>query len=203
MTATATPCTALARLGCELLDLGVVPTAGGARGGLPRGLGQAADVIITSGGVSVGEADFIREMMNRMGEVAFWKLAIKPGGRWPSAASATPCCSGFRATGGGDGHLLPVRAGCPAPAHGVAPLPRPSASRCARLLDAQAARRVEYLRGRLQRDGGTLPWRPPAPQGSGVLSSMSEADCFVVLPADCTAAQEGDTVFVQPFHGIV
>ncbi|HMU16291.1 MAG TPA: molybdopterin molybdenumtransferase MoeA, partial [Thauera aminoaromatica] len=44
---------------------------------------------------------------------------------------------------------------------------------------------------------------PAGAQGSGVLSSMSEADCFVVLPADCTAVREGDTVLVQPFHGIV
>ena len=63
--------------------------------------------------------------------------------------------------------------------------------------------RVEYLRGRLQRDGGTLAVALAGAQGSGVLSSMSEADCFVVLPADCTAVQEGDTVLVQPFHGIV
>ena len=63
--------------------------------------------------------------------------------------------------------------------------------------------RVEYLRGRLQRDGGTLAVALAGAQGSGVLSSMSEADCFVVLPADCSAVQEGDTVLVQPFHGIV
>jgi len=63
--------------------------------------------------------------------------------------------------------------------------------------------RVEYLRGRLQRDDTQLSVAMAGAQGSGVLRSMSEADCFVVLPEDCTAVQPGDTVFVQPFHGLV
>jgi molybdopterin molybdotransferase len=70
---------ALSRLGCELVDMGVIPDRPEALEAAFRDAAASADVVITSGGVSVGEADFIREMMSRLGEVAFWKLAIKPG----------------------------------------------------------------------------------------------------------------------------
>jgi molybdopterin molybdotransferase len=54
--------------------------------------------VITTGGVSVGEADFIRQMMAKLGEVLFWKIAMRPGGRWRSAASATRFSSACRET---------------------------------------------------------------------------------------------------------
>jgi molybdopterin molybdotransferase len=87
---------------------------------------------------------------------------------------------------------------------GVSPLP--PADRFPARADfamRKQAGRVEYLRGRLQRGADGLSVRLAGTQGSGVLRSMSEADCFVVLPADCTGVQPGDTVFVQPFHGLV
>jgi molybdopterin molybdotransferase len=87
---------------------------------------------------------------------------------------------------------------------GVAPLPPAErfAARAAFSLRKQPGR-VEYLRGRLQRDADGVAVALAGAQGSGVLSSMSEADCFVVLAEDCTAVRAGDTVFVQPFHGLV
>jgi len=195
----------LTRLGCELLDLGVVPDRPEALEAAFSEASQAADVIITSGGVSVGEADFIREMMNRMGEVAFWKLAIKPGR--PMAFGRIGDAVLFGLPGNPVAVMVTFLAFVrPALLRmmGVAPLPAPERFpvRAAFSMRKQPGR-VEYLRGRLQRGGDGLAVAPAGAQGSGVLSSMSEADCFVVLPADCCAVQEGDTVFVQPFHGIV
>src|SRR5690606_30059877 len=69
----------LTRLGCEVLDMGVIPDQPEALEAAFRDAATAADVILTSGGVSVGEADFIKEMVNRLGQVAFWKINIKPG----------------------------------------------------------------------------------------------------------------------------
>jgi len=63
--------------------------------------------------------------------------------------------------------------------------------------------RVEYLRACLNRDSDGLSVTLAGAQGSGILRSMSEADCFVILPEDCTNVQPGDTVLVQPFHGLV
>jgi molybdopterin molybdotransferase len=87
---------------------------------------------------------------------------------------------------------------------GVSPLPPAERFpvRAGFALRKQAGR-VEYLRGRLQRGADGLSVTLAGAQGSGVLRSMSEADCFVVLPEECTAVQAGDTVSVQPFHGLV
>ena len=101
----------LTRLGCEVLDMGVVRDD-------PALLEQAfaeaaasADVVITSGGVSVGEADFVKAMLGKLGEVVFWKIAMKPGR--PLAYGKIGGAHFFGLPGNpgvGDGDLLPVRA---------------------------------------------------------------------------------------------
>ena len=196
---------ALSRLGCELVDMGVIPDRPEALEAAFRDAAQAADVIITSGGVSVGEADFIREMMSRLGEVAFWKLAIKPGrpmafGRIGNAVlfglPGNPVAVMVTFYQFVQDALLKLM--------GVNPLPPVERFpvRAGFALRKQPGR-VEYLRGRLQRGADGLSVTLAGAQGSGVLRSMSEADCFVVLPEDCTAVQPGDMVGVQPFHGLV
>ena len=196
---------ALARLGCELLDMGVVPDRPEALEAAFREASEAADVIITSGGVSVGEADFIRDMMARMGEVAFWKLAIKPGrpmafGRIGKAVlfglPGNPVAVMVTFYQFVQDALLKLM--------GVSPLPAAAHfAASARFSMRKQSGRIEYLRGRLQRDGSTLSVALAGAQGSGVLRSMAEADCFVVLAEDCTQVQPGDTVCVQPFHGLL
>ena len=69
----------LTRLDCDIVDMGVVPDVPEA---LERAFATAAanaDVVITSGGVSVGEADFVKQLLDKLGEVLFWKIAMKPG----------------------------------------------------------------------------------------------------------------------------
>ena len=195
----------LSRLGCELLDMGVIPDEAAALEAAFRDAARTADVIITSGGVSVGEADFIREMMARMGEVSFWKLAIKPGR--PMAFGRIGDAVLFGLPGNPVAVLVSFYQfvqDALLKLMGVSPLP--PAERFAVHADFALRKRpglVEYLRGRLQRDGAELTVTMAGAQGSGVLRSMSDADCFVVLPADCTAVQPGDTVFIQPFNGLV
>jgi len=153
----------------------------------------------------VGKADFIREMMARMGEVAFWKLAIKPGrpmafGRIRNAVlfglPGNPVAVMVTYFQFVQDALLKLM--------GVTPLPPAQrfAVQAAFSLRKQPGR-TEYLRGRLQHDGSACSVALAGAQGSGVLSSMSEADCFVVLPDDCLSVQPGDTVYVQPFHGLL
>lgn len=195
----------LTRMGCELLDLGVIPDRPEALEAAFTEAAQAADVVITSGGVSVGEADFIREMMTRLGEVAFWKLAIKPGR--PMAFGRIGKAVLFGLPGNPVAVMVTFHQfvqDALLKLMGVSPLPtiEQFPVRAAFALRKQPGR-VEYLRGRLQRDGSEFSVALAGAQGSGILRSMSEADCFVVLPADCTAVQHGDTVFIQPFHGLV
>jgi molybdopterin molybdotransferase len=85
----------LRRLGCEVLDLGVVATIRRLLEATFRAAAAAADVVITSGGVSVGEADFVKPLMAQLGEVLFWKIAMKPGRPMAFGRIGTRC--------GGDG----------------------------------------------------------------------------------------------------
>lgn len=195
---------ALSRLGCELLDMGVVADDPAALEDAFREASSAADVVITSGGVSVGEADFIRDMMSRMGEVVFWKLAIKPGR--PMAFGRVGNAVLFGLPGNPVAVLVAFYQfvqDALLQMMGVSPLPAAQhfAVPCAVAIRKQPGR-CEFMRGKLLRDGARLSVTLAGAQGSGVLRSMSEADCFIVLPEDCAGIEPGEPVLVQPFAGL-
>ncbi|MGC8703230.1 MAG: gephyrin-like molybdotransferase Glp [Thiomonas sp.] len=199
----------LERLGCEVIDLGVVPDNPQAVEAALRTATECADVVITSGGVSVGEADYLRSTLASMGEVVFWRIAMQPG---------RPLAFGQLRSDGHSAWLFglpgnPVAVMVtfyafvrPALLHcmGASPQPQPML----RAVSAQTLRkkpgRTEYQRGLLS----PLPdgrWQVSAigNQGSGVLSSMSQAHGLIVLPHDQTTAQAGDLVDVLLFEGLV
>jgi molybdopterin molybdotransferase len=172
----------LSRLGVELLDLGVVRDDPAALERALRSAAASADAIVTSGGVSVGEADFVRRCWASSAKCCSGRSPCARGGRWRSAGSAKRSSSACREPGGRDGDLLPVRA------RGAARSRRPQRRSFARELprpSAAALRKVpgrtEYQRGILFRDGGEWQVRITGQQGSGVLRSMAEANCFIVL----------------------
>ena len=196
----------LTRLGCEVLDMGVVrddPEA------LERAFAQAAanaDVVITSGGVSVGEADFVKGMLGKLGEVVFWKIAMKPGR--PLAYGKIGGAHFFGLPGNPVSVMVTfyqfvrdamlVLAG----ADPVAPIPTFSATCSARLKKAPG--RTEFQRGILTRGSdGALTVKPTGEQGSGILKSMSDANCFIILGDATGNVEPGTTVEVQLLEGIV
>ncbi|PLX76218.1 MAG: molybdopterin molybdenumtransferase MoeA [Azoarcus sp.] len=196
---------ALSRLGCDLIDMGVIADNPAALEAAFSEASQAADVIITSGGVSVGEADFIRDMMTRMGEVSFWKLAIKPGR--PMAFGRIGNAMLFGLPGNPVAVLVTFYQfvqDALLKLMGVNPLPPAGLfeASCSDTIRKQPGR-CEYIRGRLSRANGQISVAQAGAQGSGILRSMSEADCFIVLPEDCAGVQPGDRVLVQPFDGLV
>jgi molybdopterin molybdotransferase len=196
----------LSRLGCDIIDMGVVRDDPAQLERALRTAAADADAIITSGGVSVGEADFIRELLGRLGEVVFWKIAMKPGrpmafGRIGSASffglPGNPVAvmvtfyqfvreALLAQSGRSDGCALPL-------------LQVP----CTAAI-AKNPGRTEFQRGLLARDeGGQWSVCPTGAQGSGVLRSMSEANCFIVLEHERGAVKPGDPVQVQLFDGLV
>jgi molybdopterin molybdotransferase len=196
----------LTRLGCEVLDMGVVrddPKL------LERAFNEAAanaDVVITSGGVSVGEADFVKDLLGKLGEVVFWKIAMKPGR--PLAYGKVGGAHFFGLPGNPVSvmvtfyqfvreALLTIMGADPVP-------PAPTfTARCAAKL-RKAPGRTEFQRGILARDtDGSLVVRPTGEQGSGILKSMSEANCFIILGDDTGNVEPGTLVEVQPLEGIV
>ncbi|CAG9163767.1 molybdopterin molybdotransferase MoeA [Cupriavidus pampae] len=199
----------LSRLHVDLIDMGVVRDDPAALEQAFRSACENADAIITSGGVSVGEADYTKQTMARLGEVTFWKIAMRPG---------RPMAFG-RITSDGRDALLFGLPGNPvavmvtfyhfvrAALHRqmgaeVPPLP------LFRVRSAGSIRkrpgRTEYQRGLLVR-GADGEWevRITGQQGSGVLRSMSEANCFIVLGHDEETIAAGGAVNVMPFDGLV
>ncbi|RJF99827.1 gephyrin-like molybdotransferase Glp [Noviherbaspirillum saxi] len=199
----------LTRLGCDMIDMGVVKDD-------PQSLEQAfrtacenADAVITSGGVSVGEADYTRTMMAALGDVTFWKIGMRPG---------RPMAFGKIASGGRSAYLFGL------PGNPVAvmvtfyffarqallrmmgaddtPLP------LLRVVSESAIRkkpgRTEYQRGIVETgNDGVQRVRITGAQGSGILRSMSEANCMVVLHHEQGSVNAGDPVDVIMFDGLV
>jgi molybdopterin molybdotransferase len=194
----------LTRLGVELVDMGVVRDDPRALEDAFRSAAASADAIVTSGGVSVGEADFVKQMMAKLGEVLFWKIAMRPGR--PMAFGRIGGAFLFGLPGNPVAVMVTfyqfVR-------EALLVLAGRDAQAAAPLLEAAAAEplrkvpgRTEYQRGILYREAGALKVRTTGQQGSGVLRSMSEANCFIVLEHGRGRVQPGEPVQVQPFEGL-
>jgi molybdopterin molybdotransferase len=194
----------LERLGVELLDLGVVRDDPALLETAFKTAASRADVVITTGGVSVGEADFTRDLMAKLGEVLFWKIAMRPGR--PMAFGRIGSAFLFGLPGNPvavmvtfyqfvrDALLhLSGRTGD----YSIALLKVPVA-----VAVRKVAGRTEYQRGVLFREGGEWKVRTTGQQGSGVLRSMSEANCFIVLEHGRGPVQAGEPVQVQLFDGL-
>jgi molybdopterin molybdotransferase len=199
----------LTRLGCEVVDLGVArDTPEALSAALEPAIGEV-DVLITSGGVSDGEADFVRDILARLGTVTFWKIAMKPGRPMAFGTLGQNSC----------GTLLFGLPGNPVATMvafqvfardalltlmGVAPVTPPiQFSAISATAMKKQPGRTEYPRGILSQHQGQ--WRVTATgaQGSGILRSMCDANCFIVLDEACGNVAAGDAVDVMPFEGLV
>jgi molybdopterin molybdotransferase len=194
----------LARLGCDIIDLGLVRDDPAGLEAALREAASQADAVITSGGVSVGEADFTREVMGRLGTVLFWKIAMKPGR--PLAYGEIGGAQFFGLPGNPVSVMVTfyqfVRdALLQLQGRTLERLPTFDV-RCVTPLK-KAPGRTEFQRGFLYMDDGEWLVAPTGEQGSGILSSMSRANCFIVLEQNRGRIEAGETVKVQPFDGIV
>ena len=198
----------LTRLGCEVIDMGVVRDDPAALEAAFREAAEQADAIITSGGVSVGEADFIRELMAKLGEVAFWKIAMRPGrpmafGRigtanaaWLFGLPGNPVAvmvTFYQFVREALLNMMGVSPSTPLPQFRVP---------CVTALKKPPGR-TEFQRGMLFQDNGEWNVRATGAQGSGILRSMSEANCFIVLEHERGNVAAGELVSVQAMEGLV
>jgi len=195
----------LDRLGCEAIDLGVVRDRPAEVEAAFRRAAAEADAILTSGGVSVGEADFVRGMMAKLGEVAFWQIAMRPGRPMAFGRIGSACLFGLPGNPVAvmvtfhafvRDALLKMMGVSP-----VAPLPQFRVP-CATPLKKRPGR-SEFQRGILFREDGIWKVRATGSQGSGVLRSMSEANCIIVVEHERGHVEAGELVSVQPFEGLV
>ncbi len=195
----------LRRLGVELVDLGVVRDDPVALEQALRSAAQGADAVISSGGVSVGEADFTRDVMARVGEVAFWTIAMRPGR--PMAVGRVGEAVYFGLPGNPVAVMVTflffVRdallrmAGARPEALLTVPVRSVHALR-------KRAGRTEYQRAVVSTAGdGQLEARVTGQQGSGVLRSMAEANAMLVLRHEQGDIAAGDSVDALLFEGLL
>ena len=193
----------LTRLGFEITDLGVVrddPQA------LEDALRKAsfADAIITTGGVSVGEADFVRKLMAKLGEVLFWKIAMRPGR--PMAFGRIQDSYLFGLPGNPVAVMVTFYQFVRDALLHLAGRSDDYAIPLLKAVSAEKMRKVpgrtEYQRGILFYEQGTWKVKNTGQQGSGVLRSMSQANCFIVLEHERGSVAAGEPVSVQPFEGL-
>lgn len=191
----------LTGLGVDLIDMGVVPDTPDATLAAFRRAAANADVVITSGGVSVGEADYIKDSVTALGSIEFSKVAMKPGR--PLTFGRIGEAFFFGLPGNPVSVMvtfyLYVQPALRRLAGESAVEPLILRARCESKLRKKPGR-TEYQRGILSADtAGDLVVARTGPQGSGILTSMAQANCFIVLPADFGTVEAGTPVPVIPF----
>ncbi|WP_371194510.1 gephyrin-like molybdotransferase Glp [Glaciecola sp. SC05] len=191
----------LTKLQCEVIDFGIVPDDKESLRSIFKQADEQADCVITSGGVSVGEADFVKQILAELGQIDFWKIAIKPGkplafGRLPNSIffglPGNPV-SAFVTFNQIAADAIKQMAGEQVTA------PYTLQAICDEGLKKQPGR-ADYQRGYcFVNEAGQLHVRSTGAQGSGIFSSFSNSNCYIVLERERGRVAEGETVSVQLF----
>lgn len=195
----------LSRLGIEIIDMGVIADHKHDIESAFETAAENADVVITSGGVSVGEADFVKETLDSMGKVKFWKIAMKPGR--PLAFGKIKNAFFFGLPGNPVAVMvtfyqfvqkaLLMMAGARIKPRLQLQLP------CTTTLKKSPGQTI-FIRGIIKNDkNGKMTVRSTGQQGSGILNSMSQANCFIVLAHNDGPINVGDIVTVEPFEAFI
>ena len=195
----------LQQLGCEVINLGIIRDDPNALRAAFIEADSQADVVISSGGVSVGEADYTKTILEELGEIAFWKLAIKPGkpfafgklsNSWFCGLPGNPVSAALTFYQLVQPMLakLSGNTGCGLP-------PRQRVRTASRLKKTPG--RLDFQRGVLRRTAeGELEVTTTGHQGSHIFSSFSQGNCFIVLERDRGNVEAGEWVEVEPFNAL-
>ncbi|TRX53813.1 molybdopterin molybdotransferase MoeA [Thalassomonas sp. M1454] len=194
----------LARLNVNVLDLGIIADDKQAIRDAFIKADLEADVVISSGGVSVGEADYTKDILDELGSINFWKIAMKPGK--PFAFGKLPNSVFFGLPGNPVSALVtfyklsvpgiekmqgqPYKANTQFSAITTTPL-------------RKSPGRMDFQRALLSyNEQGLAQVTSTGSQGSGVLSSIGRANCFIVLSAEQGSVEAGESVIVEPFTSV-
>ncbi|ECC8733438.1 molybdopterin molybdotransferase [Salmonella bongori] len=193
----------LQQLGCEVINLGIIPDDPCKLRAAFLEADSQADVVISSGGVSVGEADYTKTILEELGEIAFWRLAIKPGkpfafgklgNSWFCGLPGNPVSAALTFYQLVQPLLakLSGNTACGLP-------PRQRVRTASRLKKTPG--RLDFQRGILQRSAnGELEVTTTGHQGSHIFSSFSLGNCFIVLERERGNVEPGEWVDVEPFN---
>lgn len=195
----------LKKFGVEVIDIGCIVDD---KEKLAVGFMDAdkrADVVITSGGVSVGDADYTKEVLEELGQIDFWKLAIKPGK--PFAFGRLPSSYFFGLPGNPVSSMVTLHQLVVPALQKLCNMPikeRDSFQATASKQFFKKPGRADYQRAVFKRDvAGKLTVEPTRNQGSSMLTSMNEANCYAVLSQDSGSVDVGQPVTIQPFDYLI
>lgn len=195
----------LKRLDVDIIDMGVVPDQKQALRDALQLATEQADVVLTSGGVSVGEADYVKEILAEIGQVDFWKIAMKPGR--PLAFGKIDDALFFGLPGNPVSVMVTFYQFV-IPALQQLSGQEPQARQVMQINCVSPIKkrpgRFEFQRGILfENEQGQTQVKTTGEQGSGILRSMSVANCFILLEQDCAGIEPNTMVTVQPFAGLI
>jgi len=189
----------------DILDMGVIKDNPEDMRQAFKDAAEMADIVITSGGVSVGEADYIKPTLEQMGDIDFWKIRMKPGR--PLTFGKLGKARFFGLPGNPVAVMVTfLQFVQPAIYHLSSGKIKPMITLKAQSLSKLYKRpgRYEFQRGIFQQnENGDLEVKRTGMQGSGILTSMSIANCFILLDEKCTGVEEGDIINIQPFSGSI
>lgn len=195
----------LSRFGAEIINFGIIKDDKKAIAQAFTRADSVADVVISSGGVSVGDADYTKEVLEELGDIGFWKIAVKPGK--PFAFGKLPNSYFFGLPGNPvsamvTAHQLVLPALCKLQ---NMPYSRPLLLKAKTINPLKKSPgRMDFQRGILSNnEQGELEVHSTGSQGSGVLTSMSLANCYIVLPAEQGRVAAGEWVKVQLFDQFI
>jgi molybdopterin molybdotransferase len=195
----------LSRLNCQIKDFGVLPDQEEVIKKALIEADQWADVVITSGGVSVGEADHIKPLLTELGSLELWKIAIKPG---------KPFAYGKLS----NAHFIGLPGNPVSALVTLYQLAVPMLKKLQGMTDSgrlqlkalssdnikKSPGRKEFQRGVVRVDDQGRLWvTTTGAQGSGILSSMSKANCFILLEASQTSISAGEEVTIELFDNLL
>lgn len=190
----------LQRLAVNVIDLGLVPDQPNAIRAVVQEAAAKADVIISSGGVSVGDADFVKDVLQEQGEIDFWKVAIKPGK--PFAFGKVGNSYFFGLPGNPVSAMVTLhQLALPMLQYHAGETNVPPTTFRIKAASAFKKRpgRTDFQRGFFFCEGGENLVRSAGAQGSGLLTSFSNANCYVVLEQERGPVTKGELVSVLPF----
>lgn len=188
--------------GAEVLDLGILPDDPTT---IQKALASAAtqcDLVITSGGVSVGQADYTREALETLGQLAFWRVALRPG-RPMACGWLGESRKPFVGLPGNPVAVMVTFSQFVVPLlerlQKQSPVPPRRLTAITQTPLKSRLKRTDFIRGIYSSDAhGVLQVRSTGAQGSGILTSMVAANCLIELGDDQAGAQPGDAVCIQP-----
>ncbi len=195
----------LKRINVECVDLGIISDDKKLIEKTLKNATKISDAIITTGGVSVGKADYMKDILKKLGKVLFWKLSIKPGR--PMAYGVFKTTPYFGLPGNPVAAMITFYQ-LVQPAlkylmgHDDYKLPMLLKAKCVAPIKKRPGR-MEFQRGFFTSSNGELFVKPTPHQGSAILSSMSKANCLIVLDMDQKSIKIDDYVNIQLMQGLV